>query len=73
MVYCSDVPVSVAISEAVEVAKSFGAEDESSRFINGVLGKIACALDEEHEVSTLQADECQADERPADECQTNER
>lgn len=72
MVYCSDVPVSVAISEAVEVAKSFGAEDESSRFINGVLGKIACALDEEHEVSTLQADECQADERPTDECQTNE-
>jgi len=72
-VYCSYVRVSVEMSGAVEGAKSVGAEDESSRFINGVLGKIACALDEEHEVSTLQADECQTDERPADECQTNER
>lgn len=72
MVYCSDVPVSVAISEAVEVAKSFGAEDESSRFINGVLGKIACALDEENKAFTPQADERQTDERQADEHQTNE-
>lgn len=35
-----DVPVSVAINEAVELAKRFGGEDSPS-FINGVLAKIA--------------------------------
>lgn len=35
-----DVPVSVAINEAVELAKRFGGEDSSS-FINGVLAKFA--------------------------------
>jgi N utilization substance protein B len=34
------VPVKVAINEAVELAKTFGA-DNSSRFINGVLGSIS--------------------------------
>ncbi len=33
------VPVNVSISEAVELAKSFGTE-ESGRFVNGVLGRI---------------------------------
>ncbi len=33
------VPVAVAISEAVELTKMFGTE-ESSRFVNGVLGRI---------------------------------
>ena len=41
MVYVDDVPVSVAINEAVELAKAFGGEDESPRFVNGVLGRIA--------------------------------
>ncbi len=36
----SDVPLSVAIDESVELAKTFGA-DNSARFINGVLGTIA--------------------------------
>ena len=35
-----DVPVSVAINEAVELAKRFGGED-SAAFINGVLAKLA--------------------------------
>lgn len=35
-----DVPVGVAINEAVELAKRFGGEDSGS-FVNGVLGKIA--------------------------------
>ena len=35
-----DVPVGVAINEAVELAKLFGGEDSGS-FVNGVLGKIA--------------------------------
>lgn len=35
-----DVPASVAINEAVELAKTFGGED-SSKFVNGVLGRLA--------------------------------
>ena len=35
-----DVPVGVAINEAVEIAKCFGGETSGS-FVNGVLGKIA--------------------------------
>ena len=34
------VPPSVAINEAVELAKVFGGDD-SSKFVNGVLGRIA--------------------------------
>ena len=45
MIFAEDVPVSVAIDEAVELAKVYGGEDESSRFVNGVLGKIARLLD----------------------------
>lgn len=35
-----EVPTSVAINEAVELAKVYGGDD-SSKFVNGVLGKIA--------------------------------
>lgn len=38
--YDEEVPVSVAINEAVEIAKRFGG-GESASFINGILGKIA--------------------------------
>jgi N utilization substance protein B len=38
--YGGDVPASVAINEAVELAKTYGGED-SSKFVNGVLGKMA--------------------------------
>ena len=38
-VLVGSVPVAVAISEAVELTKIFGTE-ESSRFVNGVLGRI---------------------------------
>ena len=34
IVYVDDVPVSVAINEAVELAKMYGGEDDSSRFVN---------------------------------------
>jgi N utilization substance protein B len=40
LVYLDDVPASVTINEAVELAKTFGGED-SSKFVNGVLGRIA--------------------------------
>jgi len=38
-VVSQNTPLPVAISEAVELAKSFGTED-SGRFVNGVLGRI---------------------------------
>lgn len=41
MRYVDDVPQSVAINEAVELAKAFGGEDDSHRFVNGILGRIA--------------------------------
>jgi transcription antitermination protein NusB len=39
-----NIPVGVAIDEAIELSKLFGAEN-SSRFINGVLGTIADNID----------------------------
>ena len=43
MKYDEEVPVKVAINEAVELAKKFGGDDSSS-FVNGILGKIAKEL-----------------------------
>ena len=40
LMFRSDVPRAVVLDEAVELAKSFGTE-ESSKFINGVLERIA--------------------------------
>lgn len=40
MKYIDDVPIRVSMNEAIELAKIFG-DDESSKFINGVLSKIA--------------------------------
>lgn len=57
ILYVDDVPTSVAINEAVELAKAYGAEDESPRFVNGVLGKIATLVDGVSERT-------QADEEP---------
>ena len=48
-VLSKSVPLAVAISESVELAKLFGTED-SGRFVNGVLGKIVRFL-ESSEVS----------------------
>ena len=39
MKYVEEVPVSVAINEAVELAKKYSTDDAS--FINGVLGSVA--------------------------------
>ena len=46
MRYVADVPVSVSINEAVNLAKEFGGDD-SPRFINGILGRIATQLESE--------------------------
>ena len=48
MLFVDDVPVSVSINEAVELAKAYGGEDDSSRFVNGVLGRIARTLEGGH-------------------------
>ncbi len=40
MLYDEDVPVKVAINEAVELAKKFGGDD-SPAFVNGILAKLA--------------------------------
>ena len=42
MCFCEDIPVAVAIDEAVELAKEYSTED-SSRFVNGVLSGILTA------------------------------
>ncbi len=40
MKYSFDTPVSVAVNEAVELAKKYSS-DEAPSFINGILGKLA--------------------------------
>jgi N utilization substance protein B len=39
IMFCADIPVKVAMNEAVDLGKKFGAE-ESGAFINGILDKI---------------------------------
>lgn len=54
IIYLDYIPHSVSINEAVELAKKFGS-DESSRFVNGVLGTLVrqiAPVKEEEIVST---------------------
>lgn len=44
MLYDEEVPVAIAINEAVELAKAFGGENSFS-FVNGVLGTLAKEID----------------------------
>ena len=39
LLFVDDIPPKVSINEAVELAKKFG-DDESGRFVNGILDKI---------------------------------
>lgn len=41
----SETPISVSINEAVDLAKFFGGQNESSQFVNGVLGNIARGIE----------------------------
>ena len=45
MLYLEDIPVSVSINEAVELAKKYATEDDAS-FVNGVLGAVAKDLEQ---------------------------
>lgn len=56
MAFADDIPVSVAINEAVELAKSYGGDD-SPKFVNGVLGRIATMLEEEGAVGAATDEE----------------
>lgn len=40
MIYLDEIPLKVAINEAVELAKRYG-ESDSSKFVNGILDRIA--------------------------------
>ena len=40
-----EIPSGVIVNEAVELAKGFGGEDDSPRFVNGVLGRIARSME----------------------------
>ena len=44
LLYAEDIPTSVTINEAVNLAKTFGADD-SGKFINGILGTVAKQLE----------------------------
>jgi N utilization substance protein B len=39
LLFCPDVPLKVAIDEAIELAKAYGGED-SGRFVNAILDKL---------------------------------
>jgi N utilization substance protein B len=45
ILHVDEVPVAVTIDESVELAKAYGS-DESYRFINGLLGRVARRMDE---------------------------
>jgi len=47
ILYCHDIPVKVAINEAVEMAKKFGSSEDSKGFINAILDKIAKTIPKE--------------------------
>ena len=46
MLYMPEIPVGATVNEAVELAKRFG-EDKSPGFINGILGSVARARQNE--------------------------
>ncbi len=46
MKYDNEIPDTVAINEAVEIAKKYGSDDSSYGFVNGVLGSFAGKFDE---------------------------
>ena len=44
MKYMPEIPVSVSINEAIELVKTYGAEN-SRKFVNGILGSVSRALE----------------------------
>jgi N utilization substance protein B len=56
MVYSLEVPPVVSITEAIEIAKKFGAE-EASRFVNGVLDRIRSEIKRPARTAVQSADD----------------
>ncbi|MGP1932178.1 MAG: transcription antitermination factor NusB, partial [Arsenophonus sp. ET-DL12-MAG3] len=50
--YRDDIPYKVIINEAIELAKIFGAE-ESHKFINGALDKVASIIKKNHNLQVF--------------------
>lgn len=50
-----DIPVEVTVNEAVEIAKKYGEED-SGRFVNGVLGTIIKELQKQIDLESTEAE-----------------
>ncbi|RJQ54403.1 MAG: transcription antitermination factor NusB [Actinobacteria bacterium] len=46
MLYEEDIPSTVSVNEAVELAKVYGTQD-SGKFVNGVLGRVVHDMEEE--------------------------
>jgi N utilization substance protein B len=65
LLHNSDVPPKVVINEAVELAKSFGGEN-SSKFINGVLGTVMRQRFPGEEADSTPASTSAADDGQAD-------
>lgn len=40
MLYKNEIPLKVSVDEAIEIAKRFGQNEDTPKFVNGVLGKI---------------------------------
>lgn len=47
LLYRDDIPTGVSINEAVELAQDYGGEDDSYKFVNGVLGNVASRVEDE--------------------------
>lgn len=56
MLYIQEIPLNVSINEAIELAKVYGGE-ESPKFINGILGKVAA-----NPLQYIQSETCQGPE-----------
>ena len=69
LLFVDDVEPAVTISECVEIAKAFGSSDTSSKFVNGILGRIQSDIeagtDVIEEARKLDAEEAAAYEREA--------
>lgn len=61
MAAVDEVAVAVSIDESVELAKAYGT-DESSRFVNGLLGKVATDIEAGYDVLALAQDDDKEEE-----------
>ena len=56
LMFLPDIPIKVAINEAIEIAKRFGSE-ESPQFVNGVLDRVASTVRPKLEIEVVRTEE----------------